>query len=73
MQKVLASFAFLLAGVFAVWFVAGWVDGIWREGLSETIYGMIRWPAVALTIGLPVLVILFLALGASLLPERRRD
>jgi hypothetical protein len=73
MRKVMASFAFLLSGLFALWFVAGWVDSIWREGLSETVYGMMRWPAVVLTIGLPALVIFFLALGASLLSESRHD
>lgn len=67
MSRAFAYLAFLLSALFALWFIGGWVDSIWREGFSLTVYGMLRWPAVSLTIALPVLAMVFLCLGVSLL------
>lgn len=71
MTKVFSYLAYLLSGAFALWFVAGWVDGIVRNGFSNTVYTMVRWPAVSLTVGLPLLAIVFLCVGLSLAGERR--
>jgi hypothetical protein len=71
MSKVLGYFAFLLSGALALWFVAGWVDGIRRDGFSNTVYSMVRWPAVSLTVALPLLAVVFLCVGFSLARDRK--
>ena len=66
MSKALGYFALVLSAILAIWFVAGWVDGILDDGFSNTVYSMVRWPAVSLTVALPVLAIVFLCVGLSL-------
>jgi hypothetical protein len=73
MRKALAYVAFLISGVLAIGFVTGWVDGIRRDGFSQTAYTLLHWPAVTLTVALPVLAIIFLGLGTSLLGPRESD
>ena len=70
MSKALGFFALVLSAIQALWFVGGWVDGILRDGFSNTVYSMVRWPAVTLTVGLPVLAIVFLCVGLSLIRRR---
>ena len=59
MARALGYFAFLLSGIVALWFILGWIDGIRRDGLSETAYSLLRWPAISLTVALPVLAGVF--------------
>src|SRR5262245_5035968 len=54
MGKLLAYVFLLTSGLLGVWFVAGWVDGIRREGLSQTAFNLLHWPAVAITIAVPL-------------------
>lgn len=72
MNKAFAYLSFLVSGLFALWFVAGWVDGIRSDGLSETAYTLLHWPAVTLTVGLPVSAIGCLCIGLSLLSRDDR-
>ncbi|QDT72233.1 hypothetical protein I41_14040 [Lacipirellula limnantheis] len=69
MTRAFSYLAFLLSALFALWFVAGWVDAIWSNGLSVGAYSLLHWPAVSGTIALPVLAVVFLCLGMSLLPK----
>lgn len=69
MPRAFAFTAFALSALFTLWFVAGWVAAIWRDGLSAGAYSLLHWPAVSLTIALPVLALVFLCLGMSLLPK----
>jgi hypothetical protein len=66
----MAHLSFLLSGLLAVLFVGGWVDGILRDGLSDTDYMLSHWPAVIITVSLPVLATVFLCVGLSLLHGR---
>jgi len=69
MTRAFAYGAFLISGLFAVWFVAGWVDAIMGLGLSVAVYSLTHWPAVMGTVLLPVFAVVFLCLGISLLPK----
>jgi hypothetical protein len=71
MRKALSYFAFLISGALGLFFVLGWVDGIRRDGLSQTGFTLLHWPAVLLTVALPVLAIVFFVMGLSL--ARNRD
>ena len=66
MSKALGYFAIVLSGILALWFVGGWVDGIRRDGFADTAYSLLHWPAVTLTVALPVPAIVFLCVGLSL-------
>lgn len=69
MTRAFAYIAFVLSAIFTLWFVTGWVAAIWSDGLSAAAYSLLHWPALGLTIALPVLAVVFLVLGVSLLPK----
>lgn len=69
MIRAFAYIAFVLSAIFTLWFVAGWVEAIWSDGLSAGAYSLLHWPALGLTIALPVLAVVFLVLGVSLTPR----
>jgi hypothetical protein len=71
MRQAFATIAFLISASLALWFVAGWGESIWRSGISQTMYSMLHWPAVSLTIALPLFAAIFFCLGSALLGEHK--
>jgi hypothetical protein len=70
MGKALA-YVFLVAAVLlGLLFVAGWIDGLRRDGLAQTAFTLLNWPAAAITISVPFAAIGFLCAGLSLLKRR---
>ena len=71
MNRALGVTSLMLAGIFAVVFVGGWVELLLRLGVPEGVrIGLTLWPGNAVSLGLLLLAFVFSVAGGKVLEQR---